>query len=156
MFGGSVSCFQLCRTPVALPEEPSSWKHTSAPVAGTNSASIKIHSLGVLLSLLCLCSGGGSCDYIGCLVPVWMLVVLGWTSTKLSSVGGGLWKKVRVPSPFCTWRAARPDRPLSDTARDGLQLDPLQNGRTGREPDGGEVSGSYKRTGKRCRYNEVQ
>lgn len=65
-------------------------------------------------------------------------------------MGGGLWNKVRMPSPFCSWRAARLERPLSDTARDTLQLDSLQmegqeDCTRAVEQDGGDVSGSYKR-----------
>ncbi len=75
---------------------------------------------------------------------------LDWASNKLSSEGGGLWNKVRMPSPFCSWRAARPERPLSDTTRDTLQLDSLQiEGQVdctrAAEQDGGDVSESYKR-----------
>ncbi len=89
--------------------------------------------------------------------------VLGWASLRLSSVGGGLWNKVKMPSPFCSWRAARPERPLSDTTRDTLQLDSLQMERQvdctrAAEQDGGDVSGSYKRKKKwcQCRTQEIQ
>lgn len=83
--------------------------------------------------------------------------LLGWALTRLSSVGGGLWNKVRTPSPLCRWRAARPERPLSDTTRDTLQLDSLQmEGQVdctrAAEQDGGDVSGSYKRKRKWCQY----
>ena len=76
-------------------------------------------------------------------------------STWLSSVGGGLWNKVRMPSPFWSWRAARPERPLSDTARDTLQRDSLQieeqvDCTRAAEQDGGDVSGSWKRKRKWC------
>lgn len=74
----------------------------------------------------------------------------GWASPRVSSLGGGLWSKVRMPSPFCSWRAARPERPLSDTTRDAVQVDSLQGEGhidcpPAAEQDGGDVSESYKR-----------
>lgn len=91
----------------------------------------------LVVSSLCACCCSGS----------------GWISTRPSSVGGELWKIVRMPSPLCSWSVARPERPLSDTTRDTLQLDSLQmegqdDCTCATEQDGGDVSGSYK--GKRC------
>lgn len=76
----------------------------------------------------------------------------GWASPRLSPVGGGLWNKVKMPSPFCNWRDARPERPMSDTASVTLQLDSVQAGRQedctlAAEQDGGDVSGSCRREG---------
>lgn len=69
-------------------------------------------------------------------------------------MSGEPWNIVRMPSPFCSWSVARPERPLSDKTRDTLQLDLLQiegqdDCTCATEQDGGDVSGSYK--GKRCK-----
>ncbi|KAG7223109.1 hypothetical protein INR49_015868 [Caranx melampygus] len=85
----------------------------------------------------------------------------GWVFPMLSSVGGGLRNKVRVPSPFCSCRAARPERPLSDTTRDALQFDCVQTSgqmdcSPAAEQDGGDMSGSYrkKRSSQQCHVTE--
>ncbi|TNN60226.1 hypothetical protein EYF80_029561 [Liparis tanakae] len=62
-----------------------------------------------------------------------------------SAGGGGLWNKVRTPSPRCSWRAARPERPRSDTTRETLQRDSPQtrghaDGARVAAQDGGDIS----------------
>lgn len=84
---------------------------------------------------------------------------LGWASTKLSSVGGGLWNNVRTPPPFCSCRAATPERPMSDTTRDTLQLDSLQTDGQfewirAAEQEGGDVSESCGWQGKICKLRK--
>lgn len=80
--------------------------------------------------------------------PPWVVLSLcsGCRSRRFSFVGR-LWSNVRMPSPPCSWRAARPERPLSDTATDTVQVDSLQaeghiDDPPAAEQDGGDMSES--------------
>lgn len=80
MLDGSASCFQLCPTPAALPEQSSSWMCTSPTAAELSPMPIQIRSKGGLLSLIWPCSGdvggGGDLHRLSC--PCLPVADRGW------------------------------------------------------------------------------
>lgn len=126
MLGGSASCFQLCPTQAALPQQSSSWMCTSPTVAEMSPVPIQICSKGVLLSPIWPygTDGGGSGD-LHCLSCPCVPVVGGGRAGPLQCcplrVGGcGIKSECLHPSvaggqqgrsaPYLIWPAIRSRR----------------------------------------------